>query len=262
MRKKIALALSMFMMVLVLGACGTDPTTVDYNGYSYDELKTEIYNSINNVEQVASLFQEAEITSDAIPDDAVELLVSYYGMTEEQIEAAGKWLDLTDELGEYDSAEDESFKVTKSGETLTTDLTLKFAERNVDFQVVYDYYSMDITGITIEPVYTLGEKMEKAALNTVISMSVVFIVLILISLLIACFKIFPYLEEKKAKKKTDAAADPGTGQAEPQAAAAAVQAPKSQNTDDTELIAVIAAAIAASTQTSTNDFVVRSINRR
>lgn len=33
-------------------------------------------------------------------------------------------------------------------------------------------------------------------------------------------------------------------------------------TDDTELIAVIAAAIAASTGTSTSDFVVRSINRR
>ena len=33
-------------------------------------------------------------------------------------------------------------------------------------------------------------------------------------------------------------------------------------TDDTELIAVIAAAIAASEGTSTSDFVVRSINRR
>ena len=33
-------------------------------------------------------------------------------------------------------------------------------------------------------------------------------------------------------------------------------------TDDSELIAVIAAAIAASEGTSTSDFVVRSINRR
>ena len=33
-------------------------------------------------------------------------------------------------------------------------------------------------------------------------------------------------------------------------------------TDDTELVAVIAAAIAASEGTSTSDFVVRSINRR
>ena len=35
-----------------------------------------------------------------------------------------------------------------------------------------------------------------------------------------------------------------------------------QVADDTELVAVIAAAIAASTGTSTSDFVVRSINRR
>ena len=39
-------------------------------------------------------------------------------------------------------------------------------------------------------------------------------------------------------------------------------APVAAQTDDTELIAVIAAAIAASTGTSTSDFVVRSINRR
>ena len=45
-------------------------------------------------------------------------------------------------------------------------------------------------------------------------------------------------------------------------AAAPAPAPVAAQTDDTELIAVIAAAIAASTGTSTSDFVVRSINRR
>ena len=40
------------------------------------------------------------------------------------------------------------------------------------------------------------------------------------------------------------------------------QREEQQSMDDTELIAVIAAAIAASEGTSTSDFVVRSINRR
>ena len=48
----------------------------------------------------------------------------------------------------------------------------------------------------------------------------------------------------------------------PAAPAAPAPAPVAAQTDDTELIAVIAAAIAASTGTSTSDFVVRSINRR
>jgi len=99
--------------------------------------------------------------------------------------------------------------------------------------------------------------MSKAALNTVISMAVVFAVLILISLLISCFKIFPYLEKKKAAKAATAVA----GNAQEQTTET-VTVDEPQVADDTELVAVIAAAIAASTGTSTSDFVVRSINRR
>ena len=165
--------------------------------------------------------------------------------------------DTLDEFGEMKKIEDDTFEVTKSGKTLTTDMTIKFAKKDVNFEVVYDYYSMDVTGISVDPIYTLGEKMEKAGLNTVISMAVVFAVLILISLLISCFKIFPYLEKKKAAKAAGQAP-----QQEETPAAAPAPAPVAAQTDDTELIAVIAAAIAASTGTSTSDFVVRSINRR
>ena len=42
MKKKIALFLSVLSVVMMLGACGTqDPTTVDYNGRSYDDLYKE-----------------------------------------------------------------------------------------------------------------------------------------------------------------------------------------------------------------------------
>ena len=73
-----------------------------------------------------------------------------------------------------------------------------------------------------------------------INMTVVFAVLILISLLISCFKIFPYLEKKKAAKAAGQAP-----QQEETPAAAPAPAPVAAQTDDTELIAVIAAAIAA-----------------
>ena len=257
MKKRIAFALCMILMVLMLGACGTDPTTVDYNGKSYSDLQSEMDTNAGMVQSLAQLFKENKLTADTLPDDVKDQLTSSYGVTEAQIEAAAKWQDTLDEFGEMKKIEDDTFEVTKSGKTLTTDVTIKFAKKDVNFEVVYDYYSMDVTGISVDPIYTLGEKMEKAGLNTVISMAVVFAVLILISLLISCFKIFPYLEKKKAAKAAGQAP-----QQEETPAAAPAPAPVAAQTDDTELIAVIAAAIAASTGTSTSDFVVRSINRR
>ena len=65
----------------------------------------------------------------------------------------------------------------------------------------------------------------------------------------------PALEEKFRKKETAPAAPA------PAPAAAAEPAAEVQ-TDDSELIAVIAAAIAAAEGTTTDGFVVRSIKRR
>ena len=261
MKKKIALALGMIMMILMLGACGTDPTTVDYNGKSYDDLQADMDNSVSMIQGLTDLFTQNNLNPEELPDGLADQLIQAYGVTEEQIAASAKWQDILDEFGELKSVEDTTFTVTKSGKTLTTDETLKFEKKDVNFEVVYDYYSMDITGISVDPIYSLGEKMQKAGLNTVISMSVVFAVLILISLLISCFNIFPYLEKKKAEKK--AAAVPQTeSEAVTEVPEAPVTPAPAVQTDDTELIAVIAAAIAADTGTSTSDFVVRSINRR
>lgn len=261
MKKRIALALSMIMMILMLGACGTDPTTVDYNGHSYKDLQENMDNSINSVQSVADLFVGNNFTVETASEDFYNFLYYQVGATEELVSYAGKWMDITDEFGDYKGEVEDSFTVAKSGETLTTDVTLEFEKKNVDFQVVYDYYSMEITGITLEPIYSLSEKMSKAGMNTLISITVVFAVLILISLLIACFNIFPYLEKKKAAKKAAEAADSVDERTEQPVISAPVSDVQAQ-TDDTELVAVIAAAIAASTGTSTSDFVVRSINRR
>ena len=133
---------------------------------------------------------------------------------------------------------------------------MKFTDRDVTFEFVYSYYNMELTGVTIEPVYSMGEKMATAALNTVICMAIVFAVLIVISLIITCFRIFPYLEKKKAEKKALKVA--AASQIETAPAEEVVE----EYVDDTELVAVIAAAIAAHTGSSTSDFVVRSIRRR
>ena len=246
MRKKIAFALSMILMMLMLGACGTDPTTVDYNGVSYDQL---LANTCGTVESLTTLPEE---------------YIDYYLNSEDEftrvlVEA---WIANTEGVGDYVGLLPETFAIDKSGSTLTTTVRVDFTVRDVDFQMVFNYYDMSMpTGVTGEPVYTLGEKMSKAGMNTLISMGIVFCVLILISLIIYCFKFLNVFEVNKKKKAQAAQAAKETA-AQDNVVTQIEQREVQQTTDDTELVAVIAAAIAASTGTSTSDFVVRSINRR
>lgn len=104
---------------------------------------------------------------------------------------------------------------------------------------------------------SFGAKMASAASNTLIGMGVVFCVLIFISLIISCFGLIPKITEKLNNKKNNK-------KQEVQVAPAVDTPVKSviAEEDNKELIAVIAAAIAASEQTSTDSFVVRSIRRR
>ena len=53
MKKRIAFALCMILMVLMLGACGTDPTTVDYNGKSYSDLQSEMDTNAGMVQSLS-----------------------------------------------------------------------------------------------------------------------------------------------------------------------------------------------------------------
>ena len=99
MKKRIAFALCMILMVLMLGACGTDPTTVDYNGKSYSDLQSEMDTNAGMVQSLAQLFKENKLTADTLPDDVKDQLTSSYGVTEAQIEAAAKWQDTLDEFG-------------------------------------------------------------------------------------------------------------------------------------------------------------------
>ena len=82
----------------------------------------------------------------------------------------------------------------------------------------------------------------------------VFLVLIFISLLISCFKFIPQIMDKFTKKPSV--------EEKPEVVEETSETVTANEEDDSELIAVIAAAIAASEQTSTDSFVVRSIRRR
>ena len=242
MKKKIFLIAVLCLCMLGLAACSkTDPTTVDYNGHSYEELQANCQGTIQ------TLVSMSEEDKDYYRQNGSEIITNLIDRWDEAVEEYGDFVDLGD------------FKITKSGKTLTAAQTIHMTDRDAIFTYVYTYYSMEVEDITIDGVYSVGEKMGKALMNTLMGILIVFCVLVVISLLISCFNIFPYLEKKKAEKAATAKAT--TDAVVEQIAAGEVQQ-QAQQTQDEELIAVIAAAIAAAEGTSADGFVVRSIRRR
>ncbi len=237
MKKKISLILGMCLIMLSLTACGEDPKKVDYNGYTYNQLEEELQNMAGALT--------------AMSDEEMEQYKKEEGQQYELlVNVITRWQEATDDIGAYKELGE--FSITKSGKTLTCEQEVIYEERPVILTYVFTYYNMELNDITVDPVQTLGEKMANAGLNTVMGMGVVFAVLILISLIIYAFKIFPYLEQRKKAKKAEIIPE----------AEEKVQEVQVAEQDDLELVAVIAAAIAATTGTSTDDFVVRSIKRR
>ena len=237
MKKKLVLIAAMCFMLLGLAACGqTDPASVDYNGHSYEELQS---NCQGTVQTLAYMSEEDKMY---YQQNGAETVVNLINKSDDAVAEFGSFVDFGD------------FEITKSGKTLTAAQTLHMEKRDMILTYVYTYHSMEVEDITVDGVYSIGEKMSTALMNTVMGISIVFGVLIIICLLICCFNIFPYLEKKKAAKA--APKEDVVSQIEAREEQQAVE------TDDGELIAVIAAAIAASEGTSADGFVVRSIRRR
>ena len=241
MKKKISLLFCLIFTVLTMSACGGNPKTEDYYGLTYSDLKQVA--EVNVTQLSAYSPEELQIVAASIQDELTLKLVQ-------------GWITTTESLGTYEGLDE--LVVAKANGTVTVDQYVNYPGRQVVVSFVWNYdYEQEqlvVTDVTVDLVYTLGEKMEKAALNTLMGMGTVFAVLILISIIIYCFRFIGDIQNIGKKKKAEASAPQS-----PQAPQVAKEAPL---TDDLELIAVISAAIAASEGTSTDSFVVRSIHRR
>ena len=109
---------------------------------------------------------------------------------------------------------------------------------------------------------SMSQKLADAGINTAICICVVFCVLIFISLVISLFGIIPKVQAASARRKAAKAEDKNlANEAIDNTISQIAEKEESELVDDCELVAVIAAAIAASTGTSTDGFVVRSIRK-
>lgn len=169
------------------------------------------------------------------------------------ISAIESWESAAEDMGNYvEIISTESEIDEKDG---VIDVRIKGSNREAIVEIVID--NMTVTTVATNVEYTFGEKMQKAALNTLLGMGTVFAVLILISAIISCFNFIPRIQAKFAKKPNK---EDGKTAAVDNTIAQIIE--KEELSDDLELVAVIAAAIAASEGASSTDgFVVRSIKR-
>ena len=131
-------------------------------------------------------------------------------------------------------------------------LTITYDETSTPVKTTIADYSDDTN-------QSISQRLQAAGANSIIGIATVFAVLILLSLIIYCFKFVNMAVAPPAKKENAPAAPkaPAPAKAAPAAAKAPVQDPM----NDPALIAVIAAAIAAAEDKPVEGFVVRSIKR-
>lgn len=172
--------------------------------------------------------------------------------TQLDMDAIASWETALEDMGSYEEVIGVTSEFNEKDGTI--EVEVKGSVRNAVVELVYD--DGTLISVTTNVEYTMRETMKKAALNTLIGVGTVFSVLILISLIISCFGVIPKIQaiftKKPVKEETESAVDNTIAQI----------IEKEEQSDDLELVAVIAAAIAASEGAASADgFVVRSIRR-
>ena len=221
------------------------------------DAKTLVQNYVSLVQQLSTMTESER--------EYVEENYSSQPQTVAIIQAYNKSVD-TEKYGAFVSSKDDVKVVENKDEdgTDAVDVTVTLAFEMCCINCItsifdcFDTIGASVNTVTIkakgEGVESLVEKMADAAGNTLMGMGTVFLVLIFISLLISCFKFVPQIMDKLSKKSSVVE--------KPEVVEEISETVTANEEDDSELIAVIAAAIAASEQTSTDSFVVRSIRRR
>lgn len=237
--KKFLLILGMVTCLVGMSACGSEETASNLM-YTEEDIADAPESLLEFVEQVVAAGQETQAVA-AYPDLA---------------DAITGWSGAVEEIGTVSGVEGKEIEMGTDEATVTLKVNGDLHDANV--VIVYDEQGA-ISSFTVNVIKPMSELMTNAALNTLLGMGTVFIVLILIAGLIYCFKYISVFEKKMADRK--AKKNPAPAAAPAPVVAAPVE--EAAEEDDCELVAVIAAAIAASKgATSTDGFVVRSIKRR
>lgn len=220
----------MITCMTCLAACGENEMKPPISEEQAKQIGETIVNNMNGIVSSGMIEQVA--------DDAVVY------------SACQSWEGALDDIGTYEGVSG-AYVSVKDDEVVIT-VNVLGSSHNADVEILLDSGLQNLMGITTNVQYSTGEILTKAGMNTLIGMGTVFTVLILISLIISSFSLISKIESKQKKEEPAPEEAPVVQQI----------AAKEELSDDTELVAVIAAAIAAyEGAASTDGFVVRSIRK-
>ncbi|MBQ7615422.1 MAG: OadG family protein [Butyrivibrio sp.] len=276
MKHKIFVLGVMICSLLGLSACGSE---VNYNTVEGSRYHSQLFTSSTITNYVTYLEDEVFeqwFLSGVTPDNFEEK--TYFDLAMKYNQSAGElsfddkyfnvnrsgydsWYKALNDLG-YGSPDslrsdlnitDVKYFINKDG-VLVIDATLTGTKHTALMEIYMgnDFIPTDI-GVTVNK--TTGEKLENAGLNTLLGMGMAFAILIIISLIISLFPLL-FSGNKKKKESDEEIAQKAIENTVTQIA------DKEDLSSDAELVAVIAAAIAAYEGSgSTDGFQVRSIRR-
>ena len=216
-------------------------------------------------------FAADEVTDDEVANykSAAETLISQIaGFSDEEIETylaqndafttatMESWKGVKDELGAYSSILSQD--VVKEGDIVTNSTVAQFEKAKADVVLMLDLGQQMYTSMTYSVQYSLADNMQRAGMNTLMGIGIVFLMLVFLSFVIGLFK---YIEKFQNVGKKKAAEEAPKAEEAPAPAIAQSEAADEDFADDLELVAVISAAIAAYENTSGDSFVVRSIKK-
>ena len=210
------------------------------DGEMDDNVKTQVEAYVGAVTDEIIGLSDAEIEQYLEEDNefVVNAMTAWSGVKKE----VGDLKEIGDTVEvEYDDKDKE----------YTATVEVEFEKEDADFVYVIDK-KMNPTSLTVDVKYSFATIMKNAALNTLMGLGTVFVILAFLIFLISLFKFVPGSGAQQVKKKKEETPAP---------APVPVAVPVQEEADDSELIAVIAAAIAASEGTTTDGFVVRSIRK-
>ena len=238
MKKKLCLIFCIVSCILMMAGCSLSLTKTNKN-FNKKTLET------NADSFVTSWFSyDFESAVKSMKEQSTEVDEDTVNQYKESIQLKKKY-------GKQGTKVDTDFTISSDSATVVETYTTSSGKKLI-FSVTYDEKGQT-SSWKVEEYKSLGDKMAKAGLNTVLSMAIVFAVIIFIAIIIAQFKHIGNFQNGAKKEEV---------KAEPVVEAAPV-VEEENLVDDLELVAVITAAIAAASETESADgLVIRSIIRR
>ncbi|MBE5873411.1 MAG: hypothetical protein E7287_03280 [Lachnospiraceae bacterium] len=259
--KKFLALLCMITCIFGLTACGEEKELSEYETWKLSAA--EEYVEQNVIPMFCELSNQPSVKAELIEYTAEEIEYAFEAQSgilvegNAMIKALDSFKAALDTIGAVTAIEEVTAKA--DGKQMIITATVTGDKKSAEAEIILSNDAfMVLESAALNPITSTGELMGKAAMNTLLGMGSVFTVLVLIIIVISSFSLISKIQNAKQKKEKNSAQ---TGI--DNAVAQIVEQEESAATDDTELVAVIAAAIAAyEGSASTDGFVVRSIRKR